>query len=84
MAIVGEITGSFALSRMRERMLADETGRRILKERPLISSELLKSMSTCPEGSFGRAYADFMTRHKITADTRMPVRFCGQRCLGEF
>lgn len=42
MAAVGEVTGSFALSKMMAGMEADAVGRRILKERPIVDEEVAK------------------------------------------
>ena len=39
-AAVGEVTGSYALSRMRAGMEANEVGRRILTERPLVDEKV--------------------------------------------
>ena len=35
----------------------------------------MKSCEQAPEGSFGRAYSDFMAHRRFHADERPPVRF---------
>ncbi|KAL7553683.1 hypothetical protein ACHAWF_018045 [Thalassiosira exigua] len=90
-AAVGEVTGSFALSRMRAGMERDEVGRRILRERPTVDEgvarrafELLRERG---DGSnpvnggrgrgmtFGAAYAAFLQTHNFDPRERSPVRF---------
>lgn len=36
-------------------------------------NELMGLAAGCPEGSFGRAYADFMDSRRFEADERPPV-----------
>mmetsp|Transcript_56096 Transcript_56096/g.112390 ORF Transcript_56096/g.112390 Transcript_56096/m.112390 type:complete len:239 (+) Transcript_56096:125-841(+) len=76
-AAFGETTGHLALARLRRRMRADSVGRRILTERPLIDSNLLKRscLADLPADSFGGAYARFLTGHGYDPDERDAVRF---------
>lgn len=57
-------------------MLADPTGRRILKDRPRITSHTLSMdyLRTCPENSVGRTYAAWLDREGVSPDTRSAVR----------
>ncbi|PAA91633.1 hypothetical protein BOX15_Mlig007572g1, partial [Macrostomum lignano] len=77
----GETTGEWALRRLRDDMLANEEGRRILAERPRIrtveggGSIDLEALRRLPEGSLGRAYADFLDRYGYSPDHRRTVCF---------
>ena len=58
-------------------MLSNATGRRILRDRPRITS---KSMSVTklrdlPESSVGRAYVSWLDREGVSPDTRSSVRY---------
>ncbi|KAJ1822160.1 Ubiquinone biosynthesis protein, partial [Coemansia sp. RSA 2599] len=76
-AALGDATSNGFFGKMREQMINDETGRRILKERPQISftPEQWEALATLPEGSFGHAYYSQMRRNGISWSTRPPVRF---------
>lgn len=58
-------------------MLADPTGRRILRDRPRISSATLSlaHLRTLPANSVGRTYAAWLDREGVTPDTRDNVRY---------
>lgn len=62
---------------MRDAMLADPTGRRILKNRPRITSKTLQLtyLRTLPENSVGWTYARWLDREGVTPDTRDAVRY---------
>ena len=87
-AAVGEVTGSYALSKMKITMQNDEVGKRILREMPLVDEriaqrafELLKlhngATNNCDREklSFGAAYATFLKTHDFDPTERTPVRF---------
>ncbi|TPX36682.1 hypothetical protein SmJEL517_g01387 [Synchytrium microbalum] len=75
-AALGESTGSFMLSRMRDRMLLDSTGRKILQLQPIINTSTLPdNLSTLPPGTFGHEYLAFCTTHNVSADTRTPIKY---------
>lgn len=74
-ATLGETTGRAAFERMRERMKSSESGRKLLRERPLLNSSVLEQCGSLPDGTFGRSYASFMERRGFDADARPPVRF---------
>ncbi len=58
-------------------MLSHPTGRRILRERPRITSTSLDlpHLRSLPANSLGRAYVAWLDREKVSPDTRDPVRF---------
>ncbi|EIE24601.1 ubiquinone biosynthesis protein [Coccomyxa subellipsoidea C-169] len=74
-AALGETTGERALRSMRARMQASATGRIILEERPRITASTSVLVPSLPEGTFGRAYGEFMRHRKFLASDRPPVRF---------
>ena len=75
-AAFGELTAGPILPRLRDKMLASEEGRAILKERPRINTHTvdMEALSKLPEGTFGRAYIAWLERCGVTPDTRAPVR----------
>ncbi|KAJ2617361.1 Ubiquinone biosynthesis protein [Coemansia sp. RSA 1365] len=76
-AALGDSTSNGFFGKMREQMINDPTGRRILKERPEISftPEQWEALADLPEGSFGRSYYEQMKRNGISWATRPPVHF---------
>lgn len=77
-AALGEATATpYFIYRLRDAMLADPTGRRILRERPRITSKTLSvdMLRRLPEGSVGRAYVDWLDREGVSPDTRSEVRY---------
>lgn len=74
-AALGETTAGSSLSRMREVMLKDPEGRKILKSRPRVNSITvdMDQLARYPEGTFGRAYVTWLERCGVTPDTREPV-----------
>jgi ubiquinone biosynthesis protein COQ4 len=58
-------------------MLADPTGRRILRLRPRISSATLSvdALRALPENTVGRAYVGWLDREGVSPDTRSQVRY---------
>ena len=77
-AALGEATAQpFFISWLRKRMLSDPTGRRILHDRPRITSKTmsLEMLRKLPEDSVGRVYAAWLDREGVTPDTRDPVRY---------
>lgn len=77
-AALGEATAKpYFITRLHRAMLSHPTGRRILRDKPRITSknmklELLRKM---PDGSVGRAYAAWLDREGVTPDTRDAVRY---------
>ena len=76
-ATLGETTGSFALRNMYEQMQNDPVGRQVLAERPRVTSETVPvlTLREFPEGTLGRAYAEYMAAHSFDSDKRTPVMF---------
>lgn len=58
-------------------MLSDPTGRRILRDRPRITSDTLRLsyLRSLPENSVGRAYATWLDREGVSPDTRDNVQY---------
>lgn len=77
-ASLGEATAKpYFVSRLRQAMLSDPTGRRILKDKPRITSKTLKleDLRKLPDNTVGRAYAAWLDREGVTPDTRDQVRY---------
>ncbi|KAI8917165.1 coq4 protein [Powellomyces hirtus] len=78
-AYLGEATGPYFLEKMRDRMLLDPIGRRILRERPLINTQTLDldKLRALDDGTFGREYVRFLDLEGVSPDTRVPVKYIG-------
>jgi ubiquinone biosynthesis protein COQ4 len=77
-AALGEATATpYFIYRLRDVMLASPTGRRILRERPRITSETLSVtyLRSLPANTVGRAYVDWLDREGVSPDTRDTVRY---------
>lgn len=77
-AALGEATAKpFFVSRLHRAMLAHPTGRRILRDKPRITSHSmdLARLRRLPAHTVGRAYAAWLDREGVTPDTRDPVRY---------
>lgn len=77
-ASLGEATAKpYFVTRLHRAMLSNPTGRRILRDRPKITSQSmrLEELRKLPEGTVGRAYAAWLDREGVTPDTRDPVRY---------
>ena len=77
-AALGEATATpYFIYRLRDAMLADPTGRRILRQRPRISSKTLsvEKLRQLPANSVGRAYVGWLDREGVSPDTRSQVRY---------
>ncbi len=77
-AALSEATAQpYFITRLRNSMLASPTGRRILKDRPRITSQTLKleDLRRLPDNSVGRVYAAWLDREGVTPDTRDQVRY---------
>lgn len=74
-AALGETTAGPALPRLRDIMLESAEGRRILKERPRVTSSTIdmNALAKLPEGTFGHTYVTWLERCGVTPDTREPV-----------
>ncbi|KAJ5884996.1 hypothetical protein N7495_009506 [Penicillium taxi] len=77
-ATLGEATATpYFIYRLRNAMLHDPTGRRILRDRPRITSESLNLpyLRSLPENSVGRAYVKWLDREGVSPDTRTSVQY---------
>ena len=77
-AALGEATSKpYFVDRLRKAMLSSPTGRRILRDKPRITSQTmsLERLRQLPENSVGRIYAGWLDREGVTPDTRDNVRY---------
>ncbi|KAH8786479.1 ubiquinone biosynthesis protein coq4, mitochondrial [Hyaloscypha sp. PMI_1271] len=77
-AALGEATATpYFIYRLRDAMLSDPTGRRILRDRPRISSKTLSMeyLRALPKNTVGRTYADWLDREGVSPDTRSEVQY---------
>lgn len=77
-AALGEATATpYFIYRLRDAMLSDPTGRRILRDRPRITSKTMSVdyLRNLPENSVGRAYVGWLDREGTSPDTRDPVQY---------
>jgi len=77
-AALGEATAQpYFIYRLRDAMLLSPTGRRILRDRPRITSQTLSLpfLRSLPANSVGNSYAAWMDREGVTPDTRSQVRY---------
>lgn len=67
----------YFIPRLRDAMLRSPAGRRILRDRPRITSTSLNLpfLRTLPPSSVGGTYVAWLDREHVTPDTRSPVRF---------
>jgi ubiquinone biosynthesis protein COQ4 len=75
-AACGEATAvPYFIYRLRDAMLADPTGRRILKDRPRITSKSLdlNKLRNMKDGTVGREYVRWLDREGVSPDTRSAV-----------
>lgn len=77
-AALGEATAApYFADRLRRAMLADATGRRILRNRPRITSTSLDlpRLRSLPPSTVGATYVAWLDREGVTPDTRAGVRY---------
>ncbi|CZT40888.1 probable Ubiquinone biosynthesis protein COQ4, mitochondrial [Rhynchosporium secalis] len=77
-ASLGEATATpYFIYRLRDAMLSSPTGRRILKDRPRVTSKTLKMeyLRSLPENTVGKAYADWLDLEGVSPDTRSEVQY---------
>ncbi|KAI3637822.1 hypothetical protein MIR68_004471 [Amoeboaphelidium protococcarum] len=65
-----------SLQRLRQRMLSTPTGRQILRDRPMISSQSidLERLRQLDENTFGKQYTLFLDKEQVSPDTREAVK----------
>ncbi|KAF6233675.1 hypothetical protein HO173_008232 [Letharia columbiana] len=77
-AALGETTATpFFIYRLRDAMLSNPTGRRILRDRPRITSKTMSvtKLRALPENGVGRAYVSWLDREGVSPDTRNSVKY---------
>ncbi|KAA6408316.1 MAG: ubiquinone biosynthesis mitochondrial [Lasallia pustulata] len=77
-AALGESTATpYFIYRLRDAMLSSPTGRRILRDRPRITSQTMSMphLRTLPSNCVGRAYASWLDREGVSPDTRDSVKY---------
>ncbi|TRX88397.1 hypothetical protein FHL15_010710 [Xylaria flabelliformis] len=77
-AALGEATATpYFANRLRRAMLANSTGRRILRDRPRITSTSLDlpRLRSLPASTVGATYVAWLDREGVTPDTRAGVRY---------
>ncbi len=75
-AALGEATASpFFINKLRDTMLSDPTGRRILRDKPRITSTSLdvEKLRQFPDNTIGREYARWLEIEGVSPDTRAAV-----------
>ncbi len=67
----------YFIYRLRDAMVASPTGRRILRDRPRITSTSLNLpyLRSLPENTVGRTYVAWLDREGVSPDTRSLVRY---------
>lgn len=77
-AALGEATATpYFIYRLRDAMLSNPTGRRILRDRPRITSKSMnmKYLRSLPENTLGRSYVSWLDREGVSPDTRDTVKY---------
>lgn len=77
-AALGETTATpYFVYRLRDAMLSNPSGRRILRNRPRITSQTMsvKKLRALPESSVGHAYVSWLDREGVSPDTRDSVKY---------
>ncbi|KAL9099887.1 MAG: hypothetical protein Q9163_004662 [Psora crenata] len=77
-ATLGETTATpFFIYRLRDVMLSHPTGRRILRNRPRITSQSIsvEKLRQLPKNTVGRTYVGWLDREGVSPDTRDSVRY---------
>lgn len=77
-AALGETTATpYFIYRLRDAMLSSPTGRRILRDRPRITSQTMSvtKLRSLAENTVGRAYVDWLDREGVSPDTRDDVKY---------
>jgi ubiquinone biosynthesis protein COQ4 len=77
-AAFAEVTATpYFIYRLRDAMLRSPTGRRILRDRPRITSTSLdlSHLRSLPLNTLGRTYVSWLDREGVSPDTRSAVRY---------
>ena len=80
-AALGETTGNFSLMLMRDKMLKHATGRRILRDRPLVNTKTinLDQLRNQAPGTFGKEYVNWLDKFSVSPDQRVEVMIWRKR-----
>lgn len=80
---LAEVTAGPFIKYLRDAMLADETGRRILYNRPRINSKTLPVgyLRGFLENTFRRYWADYLDQYRITLDIRDNIKYIDDKEL---
>lgn len=67
----------YFIYKLRDQMLRDTTGRRILRDRPRITSKSLdlEKLRALPSNTVGNVYCQWLDKEGVSPDTRLPVRY---------
>ncbi|KAL5444531.1 Ubiquinone biosynthesis protein [Paraphaeosphaeria minitans] len=77
-AAFGEATAQpYFINHLRNRMLLNPTGRRILRDRPRLTSTSLNipRLRLLPKNTVGHVYTEWLDREGVSPDTRAQVRY---------
>jgi len=76
-ALLGDVTAPIVLRHMYNDMKRSREGSRLLKDKPIITSDSLKALNLniLPSGTFGHKYKMYMDKHGFDANKRPPVQF---------
>lgn len=80
---LGDITGEKQLIKMHNILNRTILGQKLLKDKPLITEELLdmKTLRTLNNNTLGYNYVKFMDKHSFSADERSKVRYISNHDL---
>ena len=76
-AALGEVTAGPFVGYLRDTMLLHDAGRRMLRDRPRITSKSwpIEDLRRLPEKSVGRVYAQWLEDYRMSPDGRDDVRY---------
>lgn len=76
-AALGEVTAGPFIQCLRDTMLLNETGRRMLRDRPRITSKTMPvdGLRRLPENTVGKIYATWVEDYRMSPDGRDAVRY---------
>lgn len=74
---LGDVTGTYSLRHLKQKLVSTDEGRELLRDKPLINADSvsfssLKDMAT---GTMGNDYFKYMDSHGFSANERPVVRF---------
>ena len=76
-AALGEVTAGPLIRYLRDTMLLNETGRRILRDRPRITSKTMpvEELRRLPPNTVGQTYAKWLEDYRMSPEGRDDVRY---------